>query len=117
MSVQINGETFRTFDDMYREEGYITKEDRAIIEMETSIVMQLVAIREKQGLSQRGMSKKVGMSQSAIARLETMKSFPTLTTLTKILDPLGYTLSIVPKHAEAATKRLLLKKDPQTSEA
>lgn len=110
MSVQINGETFRTFDDMYREEGYITNEDRAIIEMETSIVMQLVAIREKQGLSQRGMSKKVGISQSAIARLEKMKSFPTLTTLTKILDPLGYTLSIVPKQAKAATERLFLDK-------
>lgn len=97
MSIVINGETFRTFSDTRADDKTFSEDERAAIEMEVAIMKQLVTIREKEGLSQRGMAKKVGLKQSAIARLEKQNSIPTLKTLAKILNPLGYTLTIVKK--------------------
>ena len=42
-----------------------------------------------------------GVKQSAIARLESMKSTPQIDTLFKILKPLGYTLTIVSDNQKA----------------
>lgn len=97
MSVVINGKKFRTFSDMFADDKIFSNDDRIAIELDLAIMMQLIAIRDKEGLSQRGMARKVGLSQSAIARLESGKSLPTLKTLARVLDPLGYTLAIVKK--------------------
>ena len=41
---------------------------------------------------------KVKAQQPAIARLESMKATPQIDTLFKILQPLGYTLAVVPSE-------------------
>lgn len=41
-----------------------------------------------------------GIKQSAIARLESMRTTPQIDTLLKILNPLGYTFSITPLNSE-----------------
>jgi len=45
---------------------------------------------------QRQLSEKSGLAQPVIARIETRKRSPQLSTIIKMLYPIGYTLKIVP---------------------
>lgn len=60
------------------------------------LLCELIDARKNQGLTQRNLSEKSGLAQSAIARLEKGESSPTLDTLFKLLVPLGMTLTVVP---------------------
>lgn len=96
MSININGEKFTTFTDYLNDESKVSKSERAQIEFEATLIGKLIEARESKGLSQRDLAQLCGVKQPAIARLESMKSTPQIDTLFKILEPLGYTLSIVP---------------------
>ena len=51
-------------------------------------------LREEKGISQRQLAALTGIKQPAIARLESGRSVPNITTMNKLLAPLGYTLTI-----------------------
>lgn len=97
MSVMINNEKFSTFADYLNDEAKVSKAEKAQIEFEAALIGKLIEARESKGLSQRELAKISGVKQPAIARLESMRSTPQIDTLFKVLSPLGYTLSIVPK--------------------
>lgn len=101
MSVKINGESFTTLSDYMNDETKVSAAEKAEIEFETELIGKLIAAREEQGLSQRDLAEMTGVRQPAIARLESMRSTPQISTLFKLLSPLGYTLSIVPKAEKA----------------
>ncbi|MFI3166528.1 MAG: helix-turn-helix transcriptional regulator [Bacillota bacterium] len=96
MSIKINGEQFTTLSDYMNDETKVSKSEKAQIEFEAQLIGKLIAIRELKGLSQRDLAEMCGVTQPAIARLEGMKSTPQIDTLFKVLNPLGYTLSITP---------------------
>ena len=100
MSVEINGEIYRTFSDYMNDERKVSVAERNRIEFEADLIGKLIETREEKGLSQRGLAELIGMKQPQIARLESMKSTPQLDTLFKVLTPLGYTLSITPMNPE-----------------
>ena len=64
--------------------------------LQAKLICELISARKEQGISQRDLEALSGMTQSAIARVESGSSSPTLDTLFKILVPLGKTLAIVP---------------------
>lgn len=96
MPIKIKNETYKTFDDLFYDESKISKEERAMIELEVALIGKMIEAREKKGLSQKQLSELTGMKQPAIARLERLQTTPQLNTLIKFLTPLGYKLSIVP---------------------
>lgn len=96
MSVNINGETFTTLADYMNDESRVSKAEKAQIEFEVALIGKIIEAREEKGMSQRDLAEISGIKQPAIARLESMKNTPQIDTLFKILNPLGYTLSIVP---------------------
>lgn len=96
MSTKINGETFTTLNDYLNDESRVSAAEKAQIEFETALIGKLIEAREKRGLSQRELAEISGVKQPAIARLESMRTTPQIDTLFKILQPLGYTLSIIP---------------------
>lgn len=100
MSVEINGEIYRTFSDYMNDERKVSVAERNRIEFEADLIGKLIETREEKGLSQRGLAELIGMKQPQIARLESMKGSPQLDTLFKVLTPLGYTLSITPMNPE-----------------
>ena len=100
MSVEIHGETYRTFSDYVNDERKVSAAERNRIEFEADLIGKLIEAREEKGLSQRGLAELIGMKQPQIARLESMKGSPQLDTLFKVLTPLGYTLSITPMGPE-----------------
>jgi transcriptional regulator with XRE-family HTH domain len=61
--------------------------------MKASTIGELVAsARSAEGLTQTELARRMGTTQSAIARLETGRSNPTVATVEKALRACGYTL-------------------------
>lgn len=96
MNEKNNIEKFTTFTEYINDESKVTSIEKAQVEFEAALIGKLIEVREAKGLSQRELAEICGLKQPAIARLESMKTTPQIDTLFKILNPLGYTLSIVP---------------------
>ena len=69
---------------------------RAYLELqpELQIIKKLAFIRAKKGMSQRVLAKKIGITQSALARLETGNINPPLSFVQKITSGLGLKLLV-----------------------
>ena len=78
----------------------ITKDQELAIKLEMDLIREIIEIREKVQLSQTELSKKTGIKQPAIARFEKGLHSPNISTLIKMLLPMGYGIKIVPlsKH-------------------
>ena len=74
----------------------ITPEEEEEIKLEKEIMKATIEARKKAELSQRDLSKKTGIKQPAIARIEKGIGSPRVSTLMKLLYPIGYTLRVVP---------------------
>ncbi|OGI82590.1 hypothetical protein A3I95_02180 [Candidatus Nomurabacteria bacterium RIFCSPLOWO2_02_FULL_44_12] len=61
---------------------------------EIQIIRALIISRNKKGMSQREFAKKIGITQSALARFETGGTNPTLSFLQKITSGLGLKLLV-----------------------
>ena len=96
MSVKIGNTNFTEFNDLYNDPNIVPPAERAKIDFEVALIGKLIEARETKGLSQKQLADLAGLKQPAIARLESMKATPQIDTLFKILQPLGYTLAIVP---------------------
>jgi DNA-binding XRE family transcriptional regulator len=81
--------------DEYKKSVY-TEEEIIESEIRVALIGEIIKLREKSGMSQRGLEEKSGVKQPVIARLEKGITDPQLSTLIKILAPLGKTLAIVP---------------------
>ena len=64
------------------------------IENISAIVSAMIAKRNALGLSQRELAAMCDIPQSSVARIESFKTTPNLSTLIKILRNLGLTLKI-----------------------
>ena len=86
---------FKTWKEI-RDDFEFTEEEEREIELEKQITAATVKAREEKNITQTELSKRTGLKQSAIARFESGKHLPNISTLLKILEPLGYTLKVVP---------------------
>ena len=69
---------------------------KAYTEMQpgVQIIRALIISRNKKGMSQRNLAKKIGITQSALARFETGKINPTLSFIQKVTSGLGLKLVV-----------------------
>ena len=70
------------------------KENMEKIEELSGIIGAMILRREELGLSQRELAARCGISQPALARLESCRSAPQLDTMLKVMKPLGLTLTV-----------------------
>ena len=73
-----------------------TPEQEAEIQLEEDLIEATIEARKKSNLSQRELSKKTGIKQPAIARIESRSRSPQASTLIKLLYPMGYTIRVIP---------------------
>ena len=66
----------------------------AEIQPKFQIIRALIISRNKKGFSQRKLAKKIGVTQSALARFETGNINPTLSFIQKITSGLGLKLVV-----------------------
>ena len=73
---------------------------KAIMDMEYSIITDYIKIRKEANISQEQLAKETSVIRTTIARIENNMNSPQLKTMLELLEPLGYTLEIVPikKH-------------------
>ena len=69
-------------------------DEKKVIELEYRLICDLIKLRKNNGLTQQEMANAAGVVREIIAVIETRKKHPQINTLIKILEPLGYTLSI-----------------------
>ena len=79
----------------FRKTLNLTPEEEEIINLEKTLINAVVEAREKSGLTQKQLSELCGIKQPVIARLEKAIHSPQISTIIKMLRPLGYTLAVV----------------------
>ena len=92
MSVTMNGNTFATWEDVRKE--MFTPEEIAESNLRVAVIGELVKARKERGLSQKQLEELTGVKQPVIARMENGSTTPNLSTILKVLAPLGKTLYI-----------------------
>ena len=86
----------RKWDDIYKNLDALTQEDKDEIDLKVKIIGQIFEARKDKGLTQAELEAISGVKQTFIARLENNRMDPQLTTILKLLHPLGMTLAVVP---------------------
>lgn len=77
-------------------DSVLTPTERAESNLQAALIGELVEARQKQGISQKKLEALSGVKQPVIARMEKGVTSPQLSTILKVLAPLGKTLAIVP---------------------
>lgn len=94
MNNKINSPIGDHWEDLRKE--IFTPEEMKKTDTKVALVGKLIEARHKQGLTQKKLEELSGVRQPIIARMERGETDPRLSTITKVLVPLGYTLAIVP---------------------
>lgn len=77
-------------------DSYLTEEETAESNLRVSLIGELIKARQEQGISQKKLEELSGVKQPIIARMEKGNTSPRISTLLKVLAPLGKTLAVVP---------------------
>jgi len=71
-----------------------TREAYAAQEDEFSIAHELIAARVKAGFTQTEVAERMGTKQSVVARMESGRTLPSLRTLSRYAQAIGFTATI-----------------------
>lgn len=77
--------------------GPESQERRRRLEQAYDMAMQIIALREKHGLTQAELAKRCGVDQGDISRIERGETSPTTRTLQRIASALGAEVRLVEK--------------------
>lgn len=83
----------RTWDEIDKHQTVISKAEASIIDTLSTLEAQ----RIKRGYSQAEFAKKVGMTQPQLAKIESLDSMPTLSTLNQYAAGLGLEVKLTVK--------------------
>ena len=73
-----------------------TPEEIAESDLRVALIGELIRARQERGITQKQLEEMSGVTQPVIARIERGTTSPNISTLTKLLAPLGKKLAIVP---------------------
>ena len=73
-----------------------TPEEIAESYLRVALIGELIRARQERGITQKQLEEMSGITQPVIGRLERGTTSPNISTLTKLLAPLGKKLAIVP---------------------
>lgn len=94
------------FDEWLKSEEMNTPEvlaARAVFAPRYALASQLIGLRLKRGLSQSELSRRTGVNQAEISRIERGSGNPTEKTLFRLADALGADLQLVERDIAAAS--------------
>lgn len=73
-----------------------TPEEISASDLRVALIGEFIKARQDKGITQKQLELLSGVKQLVIARMENGTSIPKISTILKILAPLGKTLAIVP---------------------
>lgn len=71
-----------------------TPKENAASDLRVALIGELIQARQQKGISQKELEKLSGVKQPIIARMEKGSTSPNLSTVLKVLAPLGKTLYV-----------------------
>ena len=77
-------------------DSFLTPEEIAESNLRVALIGELIKARTERGVTQKQLEEMSGVSQPVIARLERGTTIPNISTVMKLLAPLGKKLAIVP---------------------
>jgi len=83
-------------------ETLLTPEEPAQTDIKVALLNEIINARQANGLTQKELETASGVKQPVIARLERGSTDPQLSTLIRVLAPLGKTIAIVPIDQSAS---------------
>lgn len=87
--------TWNDYKKYVKENDISSGKDLADIEEQAAIISAVIKKRNELGMSQRDLAAICGIPQSSVARIESFQTTPNLSTLIKILRPLGLKLTVL----------------------
>ena len=78
------------------EKAHFTSDELAESNLRVALIGELIKARNERGITQKELEALSGVSQPVIARLERGTTSPNISTVMKLLAPLGKKLAIVP---------------------
>lgn len=76
------------------------EKEKTLQELEYEFICDFIRIRKEFNLTQQALADMSGVIREKIAKIETNMNSPQLNSLIKILEPIGYTVKIVPIKGE-----------------
>ena len=77
-------------------DSFLTPEEIAESNLRVALIGELIKARNERGVTQKQLEEMSGVSQPVITRLERGTTSPNISTVMKLLAPLGKKLAIVP---------------------
>lgn len=77
------------------EQELIAKE-KLIAELEYSLIEEFISLRKGKNITQKELAEQSQTIRATVNRVERALTSPTIGTMLKLLEPLGYTVKIVP---------------------
>lgn len=74
--------------------------EKILQDLEYDIICDFIRIRKENGLTQASLAELSGVLREKVAKIENHLNSPQINSLIKILNPLGYTIKIVPIKEE-----------------
>lgn len=95
MAKLINEIKYNTHEDLLKLSN-LNDSEKEEIKLNAQIASAIIKAREEQNITQQELEKMSGVTQPLIARIERGKTEPRVSTIIKLLEPLGKTLKVVP---------------------
>lgn len=72
------------------------KREKLLLDLEYEFICEFIRLRKDKGLTQQSLADMAGVVREKIAKIENHLNSPQLNSLINILEPIGYTVKIVP---------------------
>jgi len=92
-----------TWDELKKDITSLSPEDWTEIDFKVKIIGEILKARQEENVTQRALEELSGVKQPVIARIESGDTDPQISTVLRILRPLGKTLAVVPLEVDAHT--------------
>ncbi len=92
----------RNWNDVKKNIKSLSQDDWDEIDLKVKIIGEILEARKKSGITQSELEELTGIKQTFIARFENNRTDPQLTTVLRILRPLGLTLDVVPLNTHTS---------------
>ena len=72
------------------------EKEKLLLDLEYSFISDFIKLIKEKGLTQKSLAELSGVIREKIAKIENHINSPQINSLIKILEPIGYTVKIVP---------------------
>ena len=72
------------------------EKEKVLLDLEYEFICDFIKLRKEKGLTLKSLAELSGVIREKIAKIENHLNSPQINSLIKILEPIGYTVKIVP---------------------